>query len=63
MSDHQAFKELIDYSLDEMPADSMSKNEREKIRVSMYDKLEKGQIRGPGDIMEEFDRIEKEGQR
>lgn len=58
--DKASMKELVDYALGDMPEESMDQKEREIIRTAMYKKIDAGEMNGPGDILQEFDRMEQE---
>lgn len=57
MINNAVLKKGVDFAFNEMPADSMSPEKAQRQKQIMLDKIEKGEIKSPEDIMKIFDQL------
>lgn len=61
MIDSSVLKDAIDFAFSEMPKESMSPEEALRQKRIMLDRVEKGDLKSPGDIVAAFDELNKGG--
>jgi hypothetical protein len=55
--DKATLKKGVDYAFNEMPSDSIDREEAQRQKKVILDKIEKGEITSPEEVMGAFDQL------